>query len=209
MGGLFLEPKDFFCGHLHVGTSEEADADADVDGVFLGQLDNLGGLAKGVEAEDAYMLAEGETGALERDLEVILRHHGLEELHLGLGDDGIGYASVPGACRVAHEGVDAVLLAQHLEVRLQGLDEHDAGDEYHLHHAFLIASPGMYLVMDRSVGYYVVFQQFIPYLFLCTWSHPSHKPTTFGYAYGAVSGYHWRRRRWFNSGLETHLNTLG
>ena len=119
---------------------------------------------------------------------------------------GIGYASVLGACPVAHEGVDAVLLAQHLEVRLQGLDEHDAGDEYHLHHTFLIASPGMYLVMDRSVGYYVVFQQFISYLFLRTRAHPPHEPSRLVHAYGAVSGCRWRRFLgfvWVNNRVNT------
>ena len=94
---------------LHVGAAEEVEADADVGGFVVGQVDDLCEALAAVEAEDADVVAHGEVGGGKFYVVVTLSEHGLQDLHLLVGDDGklptAFLATCP--CRVHHEGGDA------------------------------------------------------------------------------------------------------
>lgn len=92
---------------FHVGTAELGDADADVAGFVAVEADYLAGdvVAPG---EDLNFLAEREAGSGELDAVAAVGEHGMEQVHLRVGDYGRLMASVliGASCFVCDEGMD-------------------------------------------------------------------------------------------------------
>ena len=76
-------------GDFHVGAAEEGDADSDVGGAVFGDLHDLCDAVVAFETDDADVFSDRELGG-EVHIVFMLTEHGLQETHLGIGDDGEG-----------------------------------------------------------------------------------------------------------------------
>ena len=196
---LFLGGMDFEeggGGDLHVGAAEEGDADADV-GVFVGgESDDLGELVV-AETDDADVIADGKAGGGELNLGIALGEHGLQEFHLGIGDDGEGFGPGGGlaAGGVGHEGQDVGEAEDVLPLSVGDMHEDDVGDEDFLDGAALSPAPHVDLLAGGDIGVESEVGDVLANGFFGTGLNSHDVPAALGvgYASGAVSCRGWRR----------------
>lgn len=184
-------------GDLHVGAAEEADAETDVGVLVAGEADDLGDSVVAVEAEDADIIADGKAGGGELDLGVVLGEHGLQEVHLGVGDDGEGF--LPGgillAGGVGHEGQDIGQAEDELALGIGDIDEDDIGNQDFLDGSALATAPEMDLLAGGDIGFETEVGDVLTHGFFGTGLYPHDVPAALGrgHAFGAVSCRGWRR----------------
>lgn len=133
---------------MHVGAAEEGDTDADIGGLVVGEADDLGDLVAIAETQEADLVANGEVGGGEGDIMVVLQEHGLEKLHLDIGDDGerVAAMGVLRAGRISHEHPDEWEVDELTTLVLGDMHEDGHGDQDTLNGAALSPTPHMYLL---------------------------------------------------------------
>ena len=130
---------------FHVGAAELVDADADVAGFVAMEADDLA-CDVVVPSEDLDVFAEGEACGGELDAVAAVGEHGMEEIHLRVGDDSELMASelVGICCFIGEEGMDFGKV-DYLEACLFGYSYEDVvGDNWPFDSFSASVTPDMY-----------------------------------------------------------------
>lgn len=201
--------------HLHVGTSEEANTDADVSRFLSRETHYLCRFAEVLETDNADMFAKAELAG-KVNVVFILADHGLEKSHLGLGDDGESLYALFVATfgRVHHIRIDIGDSPHIFNLCAGDLYEYHSRYQnfFHLFASAIAPKAGLHtcrdICFDGHIGYVLA------HFFLRPWRHIRHIPNTLiinpfyltkcklAYASGAVNDMRWRflcRFVWVNN----------